>query len=134
MTRKVVLFVLFGLARAGAMAAQEGTTCGSTTSAAEQSVPRFVECARAATGKYRDESAAILDGYRRIGRDFPAMGEHWIRIGLVFDGKFDPARPEVLNYVTVAGKPRLIGVAYAVPLLPGREPPSPNASAAVESP
>ncbi|MCA1559300.1 MAG: hypothetical protein LC753_16695 [Acidobacteria bacterium] len=88
------------------------------------SVPAFIESARAGTDKYRDQAAAIRDGYRRIGRDFPAMGEHWIRINLVFDGTFDASRPEVLNYVVIDGKPRLLGVGYAVPLLGGESPPS----------
>jgi hypothetical protein len=88
------------------------------------SVPRFVECARAGTERYHDRQAAIRDGYRRIGRDFPAMGEHWIRIALVFDSKFDPSRPEVLNYVEIGGKPRLLGVGYAMPLLTGEAAPA----------
>lgn len=84
---------------------------------------RFVECARAGTARYHDRQTAIRDGYRRIGRDFPAMGEHWIRITLVFDGKFDASRPEVLNYVEVGGKPQLLGVGYAMPLLAGEAAP-----------
>ncbi len=83
----------------------------------------FIACARAGTEKYLDRSAAVLDGYRRIGRDFPGMGEHWIRVSLVFDGRFDPARPEILTYVLIGGIPRLLGVAYAVPLLRGEKPP-----------
>lgn len=93
------------------------------------SVPAFIESARAGTDKYRDQAAAIRDGYRRIGRDFPAMGEHWIRINLVFDGTFDASRPEVLNYVLIDGKPTLLGVGYAVPLLAGESPPSGPAGA-----
>ena len=85
----------------------------------DHSVAAFIESARAATTKYQDRSVAIADGYRQIGTDFPAMGEHWINIGLLFDGKFDPAHPEVLTYVIVSGKPRLLGVAYVLPLLPG---------------
>jgi hypothetical protein len=83
----------------------------------------FVERARAATARYQDRAAAIADGYRLIGDDFPGMGEHWIQIGLVFDGVYDPARPEVLTYVTLDGAPRLLGLAYALPLLDGEEPP-----------
>jgi len=83
----------------------------------------FIDCARAGTEKYRDRSAAIADGYRLIGSDFPAMGEHWIRISSLFDGRFDAARPEVLNYVIVQGRPHLLGVGYAVPLLDGETPP-----------
>jgi hypothetical protein len=83
----------------------------------------FIESARVATAKYQDRSVAIADGYRQIGSDFPAMGEHWINIGLLFDGKFDPAHPEVLTYVVVAGKPQLLGVAYVLPLLAGESAP-----------
>ena len=78
---------------------------------------------REATAKYHDHDVAVADGYRRIGGDFPAMGEHWIQIGLLFGGRRDPARPEFLTYVTVAGRPRLTGVAYAAALLPGESPP-----------
>ena len=83
----------------------------------------FIECARTATAKYKDQSAAVLDGYRRVGADFPAMGEHWIKIGLIFDGELDANHPEVLNYVVVAGKPELAGVGYALPLLENESPP-----------
>jgi len=93
------------------------------------SASAFVEKARAGTDRYRDQAVAIRDGYRRIGRDFPAMGEHWIRINLVFDGRFDPSRPEVLNYVVVDGTPRLLGIGYAVPLLAGESAPSGPAGA-----
>ena len=95
--------------------AQERLRCEEP--AASMSAATFVECARAGTEKYRNRALAVADGYRRIGRDFPAMGEHWIRLSLLFDGKFHPSRPEVLNYVIVGGKPELAGVGYAVPLL-----------------
>jgi hypothetical protein len=87
------------------------------------SVAAFIESARAGTSKYQDRSVAIADGYRQIGSDFPAMGEHWINIGLLFDGKLDPAHPEVLTYLVVSGKPRLLGVAYVLPLLRGESAP-----------
>jgi hypothetical protein len=86
-------------------------------------IAAFIECARNATAKYRNQEAAVVDGYRRIGGDFPAMGEHWIKIGLLFDGELDPNHPEVLNYVVVGGKPELAGVAYALALLQDESPP-----------
>jgi hypothetical protein len=89
----------------------------------DHSVTAFIESARAATSKYKDRSVAIAEGYRQIGSDFPAMGEHWINIGLLFDGKFDPEHPEVLTYVVVSGKPQLLGVAYVLPLLQGESAP-----------
>jgi hypothetical protein len=88
-----------------------------------QSPTSFIECARAATARFQDREAAIREGYRKIGRDFPAMGEHWIRVALLFDGRFDATRPEVLNYIVVDGKPKLLGVGYALPLLAGERPP-----------
>lgn len=113
------LLLMLALAQATSAA---GMPCDSPEALA--SVPRFLECARAGTERYQDRHTAIRDGYRRIGRDFPAMGEHWIRIGLVFDGKFDASRPEVLNYVEIGGKPRLLGVGYAIPLLAGEAAPA----------
>jgi len=83
----------------------------------------FARRARAATERYHDRDAAAADGYRLIGGDFPGMGEHWIQTDLVFDGAYDPERPEFLAYVAIDGTPRLIGVAYAVPLLEGEQPP-----------
>ena len=115
--------LLAALAVAVASSGSAQSLSGCDTAAASLSTASFIECARAGTERYRDQAAAILDGYRRIGRDFPAMGEHWIRVGLVFDGGLDASRPEVLIYVPVNGKPQLLGVAYAVPLLRGEKAP-----------
>jgi hypothetical protein len=73
----------------------------------------FVAAARAGTARYRDRAAAIADGYRQVGPDFPGMGEHWVNAGLVVQGVLDPARPTVLEYAEIDGRPRLVGVAYA---------------------
>ena len=89
----------------------------------DSSAEAFVACAQAGTERYRDQAMAVLDGYRRIGSDFPGMGEHWIRMALVFDGTIDARQPEVLTYVAVGGMSRLLGVAYVVPLLAGEQPP-----------
>jgi hypothetical protein len=90
---------------------------------------RVVVAVRSATARYQDRAAAEEDGYRRIGPDIPAMGEHWVQVGLLLDPAVDVERPEVLAYVPVDGRPRLVGVAWAValqgdestPLLPGVE-------------
>jgi hypothetical protein len=84
---------------------------------------RFVELVRESTERYRDRDRAVADGYRLIGRDFPGMGEHWVNVGLLFDGVYDPTRPEFLAYLTIHGVPKLLGVAYGLPLLAGEEPP-----------
>jgi hypothetical protein len=107
-----------------AIAASAAATVGDTdASAREQKIHAFVAQARAATEKYHDRTAAIADGYRLIGEDFPGMGEHWINIELVFDGRYDVTHPEFLTYIDLDGVPRLLGVAYALPLLEGEEPP-----------
>jgi len=113
--RRVVLAAWVALFSAGAAADHGGSATGAPSA--------FAERARDATAKYRDRAAAIADGYRLIGDDFPGMGEHWIHIGLVFDGAYDPTRPEILTYVTLAGTPRLLGIAYALPLLDREVPP-----------
>lgn len=86
------------------------------TPAAGQSAPDdvadFVTAARAATERYRDQATAIADGYRKIGPDFPSMGEHWLSIPLVVRGEVHPLHPPILEYITVAGEPVLAGVAY----------------------
>ena len=84
----------------------------------------FARRAREGTARFRDRRAAIAAGYRRLGADFPAMGEHWVNPGLAVSGRFDPARPAMLSYVVVGGAPRLVGVVYAVPLAPGERPPA----------
>jgi hypothetical protein len=81
-------------------------------SAPADSVAGFVGAVREATARYRDRSAAIADGYRQIGPDFPSMGQHWISVPLVVRDGVDPLRPPILEYVTVGGKPVLAGVAY----------------------
>lgn len=113
------------LALAITLLALAATTAGAQPAACrtDSSAEAFVACARAGTERYRDQAMAVLDGYRRVGSDFPGMGEHWIRMALVFDGTIDARQPEVLTYVVVDGMPRLLGVAYLVPLLAGEQPP-----------
>jgi len=116
-----LLASLAGLAIAGCM----GTAGGgdADASARDRRVRAFIEQARAATERYRDRATAIADGYHLIGEDFPGMGEHWVNAGLLFGGKHDVEHPEFLTYVDLGGAPRLLGVAYGLPLLEGEEPP-----------
>jgi hypothetical protein len=86
-------------------------------------VDAFASRVRRATERYHDRQRAILDGYRLVGRDSPGMGEHWLNAGLLFDGRYEPEQPEFLSYAEVAGVPRLLGVAYALPLRAGEAPP-----------
>jgi hypothetical protein len=79
----------------------------------------FVEAAREATRRYHDRAAAVADGFRLLGPDFPAMGEHWVQPGRMVEGRLDVARPQALSYAIIDGQPVLTGVIYAKPLAPG---------------
>ncbi|MDP9201903.1 MAG: hypothetical protein M3P26_08230 [Gemmatimonadota bacterium] len=91
--------------------------------AASAEVVAFVSAARLGTERYRDRNVAIAAGFRRLGRDFPSMGEHWANPGKVIAGRFDVADPAMLIYATIDGKPVLLGVVYAIPLESGQPPP-----------
>jgi hypothetical protein len=73
----------------------------------------FASEVRASTARYQDQAEAVKDGYRKIGPDFPSMGEHWLNRAIVMQGEIDPQRPPILEYITVNGRPVLAGVAYA---------------------
>jgi hypothetical protein len=89
-----------------------GREAPAQSGGATDAVAEFAARVRAATERYRDQSAAVADGYRRIGPDFPTMGEHWLSAALAVHAEVDPLHPPILEYVTVAGKPVLAGVAY----------------------
>jgi hypothetical protein len=76
-------------------------------------VDTFAAEVRASTARYQDQGEAVKDGYRKIGPDFPSMGEHWLNRAIVMQGEIDPRRPPILEYITVNGRPVLAGVAYA---------------------
>ena len=70
--------------------------------------------AEAARGtlRYADRRVAAADGYRRLGADFPGMGEHWLNPGMLLSGQLDASRPTILIYATIAREPRLLGVGF----------------------
>lgn len=119
-TRAVLVALALAPSWATPAAAQHGehaTRAPAIT--ANEAIDRFVRRAREGTERYRDRSVAIEDGYRRLGPDFPAMGEHWANPEVVSKGDFDAARPGLLTYVQVNGVPTLTGVVYAIPLADG---------------
>ena len=89
-----------------AMVAQSG-------SAQTTAVDSFAARVRASTARYQDQREALKDGYRKIGPDFPSMGEHWLNRALVMQGEIDLLRPPILEYISVNHRPVLAGVAYA---------------------
>ncbi len=119
-----------GLAWSLTLAAASATWAAQT----DPGTTAFLDRARAATEKYRDQRAAIADGYRAIGPEAPAMGQHWLHPGLLVAARFDVEHPPILEYVTAQGRPLLAGVGYALPLGPGELPPeSPAGRAAWHS-
>ena len=65
------------------------------------------------SARFQDRRVATAEGYRRIGADFPGMGEHWVNPAALLTDVIDPARPSFLTYVTMmSGEPRLMGVGF----------------------
>lgn len=108
---------------AGAQVPADRASTAALSGGDSSALAAFVAAAREGTLRYRDRSDAVRAGFRRLGPDFPGMGEHWINLSRVFDESFDPARPSMLSYATIDGVPTLIGVVYARPLLAGEQPP-----------
>lgn len=91
-----------------------------------QAATEFAATARRGTERYRVLAEALADGYRPLGPESPAMGQHWVHTGRLLQDTLDPERPAILNYATIAGRSVLVGVAYALPLRPGEaDPPAP---------
>ncbi|MDQ6635264.1 MAG: hypothetical protein M3Z10_10980 [Gemmatimonadota bacterium] len=90
----------------------------------EPSATEFAARAREGTARFRDQQAAIEAGFRRVGVDFPAMGEHWVSPERIVVDRFDAATPSVLMYVRINGVPTLVGVAYTALLGPGASVPT----------
>ena len=83
----------------------------------------FVVAVRAGTAPFRDRAAAVQAGYRRIGPDFPGMGEHWVHVPRLMQDGVTPEAPPILSYATIDGRATLVGVAFAVPVEAGAPPP-----------
>jgi hypothetical protein len=111
------------LAMANALNAQTHDHSSHANVTRSSSVDRLLATAREATEPYTDRKVAIAAGYRRVGGDFPSMGEHWLNPKLIVDGGFDVSRPQLLTYLMIAGRPVLTGVVYAIPLDQGESPP-----------
>lgn len=84
----------------------------------------FVRRATEATRRFESRTEAIRAGYRRLGPDFPGMGEHWVHPALVVRGAVESDSPPVLSYVDVGGEPVLVGLAFTLPLGPDDDPPA----------
>ncbi len=88
-----------------------------------QRVEGFIDEVRLGAARFRERARAVQEGYRRVGPDFPGMGEHWVQLSRVAAGGVDPSAPPILTYLEIDGRPVLTGVAFAVALGPGEAPP-----------
>jgi len=81
-------------------------------SAQRQATDSLAAAAASGTARYADRRAAAADGYRRIGPDFPGMGEHWLNTAALLSGKLDANRPTILIYAPIAGESKLLGIGF----------------------
>lgn len=91
--------------------------CGAARTLAQPPdalLDRFIMRAESLSARFADRRAAMADGYRRLGTDFPGMGEHWLHGPSLISGQLDPAHPTLLSYATVGGRPTLIGIGFVV--------------------
>lgn len=84
----------------------------------ELSADSLVRAAQHSSARFRDRRGAMAEGYRRIGADFPGMGEHWVNPVALLQDVIDPERPSFLTYVSMDGEPRLMGVGYITTTTP----------------
>ena len=66
------------------------------------------------TTRFGERRVAVDEGYRRVGADFPGMGEHWLNVGALLKNSVDPANPAILTYATIAGQPKLLGIGFVI--------------------
>ena len=114
------------LAALAALMIAAGIVDGQHTSHDHDSDPgatAFRDRVREGTTRFADRNAAVRAGYRVVGGDFPAMGRHWVHPGIILRGEVDPRSPAILSYAEIGGSQVLVGVAFAVSLAPGEQPP-----------
>ena len=72
-----------------------------------------IDSVRRSVSRFADPQVAEDAGYQPVFGLVPLQGVHYVRPDLVRDSTFNLTRPPVLMYAPVAGKPKLVGVAYA---------------------
>lgn len=105
----------FGVAALGLLLASEAVYAQARGPASDDA-EAFIARVTAAAARFESRDHAIREGYRRLGPDFPGMGEHWVLPSQIVAGTLDADRPPVLSYAEIDGEPRLLGVAFTLPL------------------
>lgn len=106
-----------GLVVASALSAGAATLAAASDSS--QGATGLVETVLRYTERYRDPAEAVGQGWLSAdscvsGPEEGAMGVHFIKGEILFDGKINPQEPEALIYEVKRGKARLVGVEYIV--------------------
>lgn len=88
---------------------QRGSSQGNT----------LVDVVLKATAPFRDPAEAENQGWISANScvsspEEGAMGVHFIKGSILFDGKFDPQEPEALIYEVKRGKARLVGAEFII--------------------
>ena len=96
----------------------------ATLAAGRADADSFLALARRGTERYADPAVAGREGFRRVGVEFPAMGEHWVNLARVMADTLDAASPSVLTYARIRGRLTLVGVGYTDIMSPGEQPPA----------
>jgi hypothetical protein len=113
-TRRAMCFGLAAVALA----------CGSVTLRAASDPPAFsdtnlLDVVTRATERYRDPAEAESQGWGSANScvsspEEGAMGVHFIKGSILFDGKFDPQEPEALVYEVKRGRARLVAAEFII--------------------
>ena len=102
------LTAAWGLSFASALAAAEAPSGAGLVEIVVRATQQFRDPAEAIAAEYVPANACVS------GPQEGAMGEHFIKGALLFDGQLDPQQPEALIYEQRDGKARLVGVEYIV--------------------
>ncbi len=86
---------------------------------------------RRASAKYQDLDVAVKDGFVLLHpceqRESGAVGAVYVHMGRLVDGVIDPQLPDALIYAPDgAGRPRLVGVEFAIPYSMWTDPGAPE--------
>ena len=115
MTTKTQRAMWFGLAAA--------LSCGSVSPAAagqgQVQGTGLVQVVQRATDRFRDPALADAAGWKSADAcvsspEEGAMGVHFIKGSILFDGKFDPEEPEALIYEVTDRQARLVGAEFII--------------------
>ncbi|MHB1298530.1 MAG: hypothetical protein ACYC0B_08390 [Gemmatimonadaceae bacterium] len=106
--------VLAALKQATLATLESGGIPAMPTESRRSSLDSLTDATALASTRYADRGLAIADGYRRIGTDFPGMGEHWLNTRTLLSERIDAAHPTMLVYARMLGVPTLVGVGFVL--------------------